>query len=296
MKPLIFVCIVLKVLLNYCFAQQYVDVQIKYAPKLALSPGPNLVLLINQFDCTKTTLKDQKAIDVIKAGIYTSIKYAGEQLKQLPEVKVINLVDSAQLTLNTDSINLLALKYHASYVLMLKGFKADFAVTYDTNMLINYNMLVKVNFVLFESNGIYFKKLNGETEDPLPMASLLASLHVYPAIKKNKKIIIISARHAVLDALQDYLPNNISRPLYTDKIFAPANIQMTTGNFKAGCTLLTPFLQDSDALTVYKAAYNLAVAYEGDGDIEKAIDMAKLSLAKVYNPFAANLLEDLQKE
>jgi hypothetical protein len=45
-----------------------------------------------------------------------------------------------------------------------------------------------------------------------------------------------------------------------------------------------------------KAAYNLAVVYEAQGDIDIAIDMAQLSLDKNKNRFATMLLTDLKGE
>jgi hypothetical protein len=289
--------------LGGCDVEQYVNVPVSYTPKLVFNPGTTSILLINQFEINKTKINNDKKLGVIKAGAFTAIKYAEAQLKELPNVKVTSLVDSAAFALNTDSIKFLASKYHVNYVLALKNFNADIVLGTIEGSQAYYNTNVEVNFVLYgvEGNTILAKKLNGKTSDPQvggEFPGLLGSIIIHPTVRGSKSSINISAQNATQYALQDYLPYSIAhnRPLYNDKIFQPAIKEILAGNFEKADTLLTPFLKNSNALIVCKAAYNLAVVYEAEGDVVLAINLAQQSMDKYRNEYAMVILQDLQTE
>jgi hypothetical protein len=186
-------------------------------------------------------------------------------------------------------------------VLALKDFKADIVQNFDVNLNANYNTNVETDFVLYAADGIYYKKLNGKSEDPrseVVYPGLWAALILRPTIKGSKAYIATSAQSATQQALADYLPDIIkhNRPLFGDPPFQPAIKELMAGDYDKADTLLKPFLADKDQVIVYKAAYNLSVVYEGEGDISLAIDMAKLSLAKRWNQYATNIMADLEQE
>ncbi len=297
-KPAI---VVLLLLLSGCAVTQYVNIPLEYSPKLLFKPGNVTVLVVNQYDLSVAKNYTKRKLAALQAGAYSSVKYAETQLKQLPNTKTISLVDSAQFVANTDSIKLLVAKYHADYVLALNKFAASVDLGDVDNSAAYYNSNVQVEFVLYESDGVHFKKLNGqaiEAQPETPYAGLLGSLVIHPTVGGSKATINIAAQNATQNALQDYLPYHIMnpRPLYTDEIFGPAVKEILASNFDKADTLLKPFLKDANAVTVSKAAYNLAVVYEGEGDVDLAINMAKLSIKNARNQYAANLLEDLEKE
>ena len=286
-----------------CDVEQYVNVPVSYTPKLVFNPGTTSILLINQFDASNIKTSNEKKLGVYKAGAFTAIKYAETQLKQLPNVKVSSLVDSTAFAINPDSIKFLASKYHVNYVLALKNFNADIALSTIEGSQAYYNTNVAVDFILYEveGNAILSKKLAGKTSDPQSggdFPGLLGSLMIRPSVRGSKYSINIAAQNATQNALQDYLPYSIAhnRPLYTDRIFQPAIREILAGNFEKADTLLTPFLKNSNPLIVCKAAYNLAVVYEAEGDVVLAINLAQQSMDKYRNQYAMIILQDLQTE
>jgi hypothetical protein len=306
MKILKTIFTALFLLLSGCGVMQYastpyVNIPLEYSPKLLFKPGNITVLLINQYDLSTTKNYTKRKLVALEAGAYSSIKYAENQLKQLPNTKTISLVDSAQFVANTDSIKFLSAKYHADYVLVLNKFTASVDLDNIDNSTAYYNSNVQVEFMLYESDGIHFKKLSGQAiqaQPETPYAGLLGSLIVHPTIGGSKETINVAAQNATQNALQDYLPYHMSnqRPLYNDEIFRPAVKEILASNFDKADTLLKPFLKNGDTIIVSKAAYNLAVVYEGQGDVDFALYFANLSLKKAKNDFATNLLKDLENE
>jgi tetratricopeptide (TPR) repeat protein len=284
-----------------CSVPQYVSVPITYAPQRAFNPDSTTIVLINQFDAAQTGLTNKKKLDVIKAGAFSSLRFAEMQLKALSKVRVINQVDSTTFHLNTDSVPMIARRYRANYVLALKNFSADIVLDEVQSSIAYYNTNVTVEYTLYEDNGIYYKKLKGLANDPQSEGEypgLLGSLIIHPTVKGNKASIVTSAQNATFNALQEYLPNTIShnRPLYTDGYLKQPVVEIMAGNFDKAILLLEPHLKDNDVKLASKAAYNLAVIYESQGNIDKAIELAQLSLNKDNNPYATSILGDLKTE
>jgi hypothetical protein len=296
--------VILLILLYGCgvttnFSPQYLTFPLVYSAKFSFKPDTTTILLINRYSPDKKiTLRKLK---VLKEGAFTAIKYAKTGLSDLPHVKVINLVDAVSLNVNTDSISSLATKYHSDYVLALTDYGADIFLDGVESGSAYYNSEVNVKFTLFEGNGIYKKKLEGATniaQSIQPYLGLIPSLIIHPTIAGNKDSINSASKNAALVALQDYLPHTVTlkRPLYNHVLLKPALNEILAGNFDKADSLAQPFLHDKNPVIACKAAYNLAVVYEAEGDINGAIGMAQFSLEKYKNGYASALLNDLKKE
>jgi len=301
MKLLSRLLIIALFFLASCETAVYVSVPVEYTPATYFPKDSITIVLVNQFDVKGLKINNKKKIEAIRAGAYTAIKAAKNQLEQLHHMKVIMLVDSAGMKVNTDSIKLIARLYKATYVLSLKNFAASIDMDAPGYSPTFYNTDVSVNFLLYESNGIYYKKLNGVAVDPKSdklSEALLASISVNPSLGSNKTAIVATAAHAAQNALSEYFPYKIvhNRPLYTDKFLMPAVKQIQAQNFETADTLLRPFLKDKVKERKSKAAYNLAVALEARGYIEDAADMARLSGDTNYNEYATAILYDLKWE
>lgn len=301
MKLLTIACFACMGLLSACSVPEYVNVPVSYNPKYYLNPDSTTIVLINQFDVSQSKVSNKKTVNVLKAAAYTAIKYAGDQFSMLPHVRIINLVDSAAFTINADSVKNLALKYGANYVLALKSFDANIDLSAVQNKTAYYNTTASVDFVLYEGNGIYYKKLKGKTIDPqseTEYQGLVLSLLIHPTVKGNKLSINVAAQHAAQDALRDYFPYTIShnRPLYNDDFLQPGVKAILSGNYDKADSLLQPLLKHGNLEMAGKAAYNLAVVYEFMGDINSAMDMAQLSLDKYNNQYAVTILAELKAE
>jgi len=298
LSPVLFIALFF---LASCETAVYVSVPVEYSPRTYFPKDSITVVVINQFDVNKSNVNNKKKRAAIWAGAYTAIKTAKGQLEQLKQIKVINLVDSGDMKVNADSVKLIARQYKAKYVLALKNFTAGIDMDEPGSSPTFYTTNVSVNFLLYQSNGIYYKKLSGAANDPKPdklSESLLASISVQPSLGANKTAITATAAHAAQNALGEYFPYKIvhNRPLYTDKFLMPAVKEIQAQNFEKADTLLRPFLKDKVKEHISKAAYNLAVAYEARGYIEDAIDMARLSSNTNYNEYATAILYDLKQE
>jgi len=280
----------------------YITVPVNYSARSYLSKDSSTLLVVNQFNISDTSAKNQKRNEVIKAEAYSAIKYAESQFKQLPKVKVISLIDSAAFTANADSIHQLASKYKADHVLALKNFDAGIVVIKLPGTEPYYSTSVSVNFKLYESDGLYYKKLAGTDSDTMPDLRYRSNAHNasgnYPPIEKYKAFIDSTTITATQNAIQDYFPSSIShdRPLYDDRFLRAAVKKIYANDLDGAIALLKPELQNPDRKKASKAAYNLAVVYEGKADIEQALAMTRLSIKKHDNPYASAILEDLKKE
>lgn len=285
-----------------CGAPLYVSVPVEYTPRAYFGKDTTTIAIINQFDADALKIGNKRKLAAIKAGAFTATKSAGALLSQLQHVRTINLVDSTDFKPNNDSVKLIAEKYKANYVLVLKNFSAGIGISDINNYTTSYNTNVGVNFLLYESNGVYYKKLNGAANDPKsdePYMGLLASIVLQPTVGRNKVAVNSSAEHAVQNALQDYFPYTIThnRPLYNDDFLMPAVKEILAQNLEKADSLLQPFLQDKDKQRASKAAYNLAVVYEAEGNIAAAIDLVQQALAlNNQNSFAAEIQGELQNE
>jgi lipopolysaccharide biosynthesis regulator YciM len=68
------------------------------------------------------------------------------------------------------------------------------------------------------------------------------------------------------------------------------------GKFDIAYKILNPLIDGKDLKLASQAAYNLAVVYESQGDIDEALDLAKLSNQKQQNNYATVLIAELIKE
>jgi hypothetical protein len=287
--------------LSACEVTRFVPVQVEYSAKSLFRPDSTTILLINQFDLSNQKGYNKRQLAVVKAGIVTSIEYAQAQLIKLSNVKVINLVDTAGFVINRDSINDLALKYHADNVLALQGFAAGIDFSGMDNSTVSYNSNVRVNYKLFANGGAIYKQLEGTVNQALPdlpNLGFFGNLIVTPGVGSNRKSIVSLAQQATQMALQDYLPYTVThtRPIYNDDWLQPAIQQIYAGNYDEADTLLKPFLKDVNVKTVSKAAYMLAIVYESEGDVSLAINMAQQSIDKFNNFYAEAILNDLKTE
>ncbi|WP_428329940.1 DUF6340 family protein [Mucilaginibacter sp.] len=296
-------CLILLLFLSACGLAQLVTVPVPvdYTAKITFSRDSTTILIINQFDSNTLNISNKKKLDVFTAGAFTAARTAENSFNTLRHVKVINMVDSVAFKVNPDSVKTLALKYHADYVLVLKNFAAKIGLTEVAGGTAYYDINAEVDFMLYESNGLFYKKLKGTVDDPQsdrPDVGLLGNLLIHPTVKGNKSAFTSAATHAAQNALQDYFPYTIThdRPLYNDDYLKPAVKQILAGNLNKADSLLTPLTHDVNPEIAGKSAYNLAVVYEAKGNIEGAIDMAQQSSDKKKSDYATAILADLKQE
>ncbi|HJP62323.1 MAG TPA: DUF6340 family protein [Mucilaginibacter sp.] len=277
----------------------YITVPINYTARYFFARDTATILVINQFDVKSVKDSSGKKPEVLAGAAFTSVKFIGSQLDLLPHIRVISLVDSLNFPVNTDSIKNLASKYKATHVLALKSFDANIVPTADQTGEKNLNTSISVDFKLYESNGLFYKKLHGTASDIIPDAKYKPQTDgAQPSISQYKAIVDTSSESAAMDALKDYFPSSVShdRPIYTDHFLTKGVEKLYAGDPDAAIKFLEPYLQDKNAKKASKAAYMLAIAYETKGNIEKAGEMATLSLNKFNNPYATTMLQDLKDE
>ena len=288
MKLFKLICILFVACLTSCTVIQYATVPVDYAPKLVFNQDTARILLVNKIAFDSTKINKRKLV-ALKAAAYTAVVGAEKELKLLPGVKVTSLIDSIPFNTNPDSVKQLAATYKANYILTINDFNAGLVldnVQYDGNAQVAYySTKAMVNFTLYESNGVYFKKLKGTAEEPQD--------------GRFGYSINAVARYAALDALKDYLPYTITnqRPLYSQGEQLSAGVkQILAGRFDLAYKILNPLIDGPDPKLASRAAYNMAVVYEAQGDIDEALALAKLSNQKQQNDYATVIIAALIKE
>ncbi|WP_290308139.1 DUF6340 family protein [Mucilaginibacter flavus] len=293
------------VCLASCNVVQYVTVPVNYGPKTGFSLDTSTVVIVSRFNPdTSSKVKDPRRISVLKKMGVTALSTAANQLKYLPKVGIINLVDSVTFIPNADSVKVLAKKYKANYVLELNDVSAGVytETSYNQGMAYTYYATkVKTRFSLHESNGVYSKKLSGmaEVQQDEGYGGGFSSMFYRPTYRSTIPALNRAIADATLDAFKDYLPYSITndRPLYGGGDMLESSVNhIKAGKFDLAYNILNPLIDGPDKKLASKAAYNLAVVYEAQGDIEEALKTAKLSNDKNRNDFANALIVDLMKE
>lgn len=183
-------------------------------------------------------------------------------------------------------------------MLVLKSYYADIVLDETTNN--DYKTYALANFLLYENNGLYYKKLNGRGSDPLTKLQYMKTQSAGPYDQAGQAPAPInhSAAHAAQDALKEYFSYTLthSRPMYDDDFLLPAIRQLQTSNYNMADSLLRPLLADGNRVRAGKAYYALAVVNEAKGNFAAAIDFARLALKMdPENEYATGILGDLQQ-
>lgn len=295
------ICALAALGLAACHVDYVISVPVNYAPKLELGRYDIKVILVNRFTVDSLDIKNKRKRDVLKGGVYSAIAMAAKQLDMLPRIKTTILADSVSLTADTTPVKKLAEKYNANYVLTLDSLRADIPMTLEDSTEI-YHTVVNTKFTLYESNGNYFKVLRGKANDfhsESHYYGIFAALLVHPTIKGNGPAISQSAGNAAIDAIKDYLPSTLTnqRQVYADNDSLKAAIShIAAKRYNEAFKILNPIIDGPDLKLASHAAYDLAVLYEAQGDIEEALKAAKLSNEKQPNFRANAIIPDLEKE
>jgi tetratricopeptide (TPR) repeat protein len=300
----LFVC-----LITSCGVDSYLVTTKNHAPELTLHGDSARILVVNTFDFGRLGLKSQKKLDVIINGGYTSVNYAAARLKTLKGLTVINLTDTNHTVIAVDSIHKLIERYHADYILALDYFNAGFDAenfqdhvdesnknkTYKTA---DYSLKVAANYNLYDSGGNVYKHLNGSASDYKTTQQIPGTLLVglfAPGIRSNASNVDLSGIHATDDALRVLFAYTTTknRALYNNDELGEAVAEIRSNNFSKADSLLKPLIAGQDKRLAAKAAYNLAVVYEAQGNIKAAVAMAQTSLDKNDNNKARVLLDEI---
>lgn len=266
---------------------------LNFPAKAFFRPDTNTILLINRADLGKMQLS-LPDMETAAAGAYTALKYAGEQLSQLPHVRIINLTDSLNFSLTTDSVAALANRYHADYTLALVAYRdsVSFVSTYLNRDY--YDNMVNLKFTMYLGKGDLYKNLPGADtlRSKWRVREIIATEQAHQTVDLGKDYIIGASENAAFNALRDYLPYNEteSRPLYANAKLAPVANAIMAGRLDQAIQLSQPLLNDVNPVVASQAAYNLAVVYESQGDLDKAMNMAELAISKSKSRYAGALI------
>lgn len=282
-----------------CEMPLYVAVPTAFEPTSFFNQDSTTIVVINQFNADSIGISNKKKISAIRSGAYMAISAAGKRLAQLPHVKTINLTDSAGFKADTGSVKLIAKKYRAAYVLVLKSYYADIVI--DENSNNDYKTYSIANFLLYENNGLYYKKLNGTGQDHQTKQQYMKMLStgLYDQSAQSPAPVNYSAVRAGQDALKAYFSYTLThnRPMYDDDFLLPAIRQIQTSNYAKADSLLRPLIKDGNRVRAGKAYYALAVVKEAKGDFGAAIDFARLALKMdSENEYAPAILDDLLQQ
>jgi len=301
LKNLFAICVLVAMGLPACSVNYEITVPVNYAPKLELGHNETKIVVVNRFTVDSVANKNKRKRAVLKGSAYSAIATVAKQLDMLPRIQTTVLADSVNLIADTTPIKTLAEKYNANYVLTLDSLSADIPVELVDTMEV-YTTVVNTRFTLYESNGKYFKVLRGKAKDfhsESRYYGIIAALLVHPTVKGNGAAISQSAGNAAIDAIKDYLPSTLTnqRQLYADNDSLKVAINhMIAKRYNEAFKILNPIIDGPDLKLASHAAYNLAVLYEAQGDIEEALKAAKLSNEKQQNVKATAIIPDLEKE
>lgn len=301
MKPLSLLFIGILFGLSACQTPFYVSVPLKYAPTSYFKKDTTTIVVINRFDMDNLKIDSKQKLSAMKAGALTAIKAVTMKLGSLRHIKTICLADTAGFKTDTGSIKTIAQKYKADYVLALTSYDSGVTTSSTPSPTISYDIYASVNFLLYEGNCVYYKKLNGTARNPETneqYTALTTAGFYNQNATQNGAPVNSAVGLAAQDALKEYFPYTVTykRPMYDDDFLLPAIRQIQTSNYAKADSILRPFIRDSNRVRAGKAYYALAVVKEAKGDFGVAIDLARLALKMdSENEYAPALLDDLQQ-
>ena len=279
---------------------RFFNFTLNYQPQLVFAADTTVIVLTNRFDIGKFKIKNTKKLVAMRKSAYASIDGAANRLYSLGKVKVINLADSATMAVDTSSTRFLTSRFHADYVLTLDNFTVSVDLMPGEDHTNNY-MLARatLSFTMFDRSNKALKKVQatGDATHGSNYVGLMTSLLSNPTLHGNQQLVETAAANAAANALREYLPHTVThqRLVYDQKELDPAVRLMLTGHYYQACELLKPLLDNENIKLASKAAYDLAVVYEAEGNIDDAMDMARQSLAKKKSWNSASTLIDSLK-
>ncbi|MCC9137700.1 DUF6340 family protein [Pontibacter silvestris] len=147
----------------------------------------------------------------------------------------------------------------------------------------HYALYVKSKWTLYDSTGTVLDQVELEDNEYYQSREVVSGLlAIGPAISNAGETIKKLAQYTGYDYWQRFYPQQINkeRNIYVTKILAPAALLMQQEKWAQATELLLPIATDTHSKDCIKAAYNLAVAYEGMGKPKEAAHWAALSESK----------------
>ncbi|MBC3538199.1 DUF6340 family protein [Rufibacter sediminis] len=161
----------------------------------------------------------------------------------------------------------------------------------------HYSLLLTTQWALYDQTGALLDSTHVTARKPYVFNEKMTKemTLVGPALENSLETVHSVALANGQAYAQRFFPKAIvvHRPYYRTGALAPAAEWIEIRNWKEAAELLLPLAQDASPSTAAKAAYNLALMSEAQGNLEEAKQWAQLA-ASAGNRLARKMLSDLK--
>jgi hypothetical protein len=289
--------VVLLVISTSC--STYIYFERALPPEIVPSEKKNTIAFLNVFDYTKLTYTNENKIEVNIAGINKVEEGLEQAFAENPDFKFLvfdTLVEgraSASFAndIIPDSVSIICREAKANLVLALEAFSTYFdqvieVEEYDDgskSRTAYFTLIVKAGFTLYNATGVRVdRNMITESEMYLSRPALTGIYAIPPSLVKASGEINKLALAAGKDYVGRFYPSSekVSRKLKTGKEFTDAVAFCRFGNWPEAVKALMPLTESTNPKISGKAAYNLSVVYEAEGNASMSEYWLKKSLGQ----------------
>jgi hypothetical protein len=282
-KPVTVAAVVLLIILTSCSTYVYFDRALP--PEIVPAEKKNTIAFVNLFDYTKLTYTNENKIEVNIAGINKVIEGLGQAFSEDPDFsfQIFDTLVEGHASagfvsdISLDSIRIICREANANLVLALEAFSTYFdqaieVEEYDDgskSRTAYFTLVVKAGFTLYNNAGSRVdRSMITESEMYLSRPALTGIYAIPPSLVKASGEINKLAMAAGKDYVNRFYPSSetVTRKLKTGKEFTEAVTLCKYGNWPEAIKALMPLTESTNPKISGKAAYNLSVVYEAEGN------------------------------
>jgi hypothetical protein len=275
--------LVLLLILTSC--STYVYFERTLPPEIVSAEKKNTIAFLNLFDYTKLTYTNENKIEVNISGINKVEEGLEQAFAGDPDFEFLvfdTLVKGRASAgfindISPDSVRIICREAKASLVLALEAFSTYFdqvieVEEYDDgskSRTAYFTLVVKAGFTLYNATGVRVdRSMITESEMYLSRPALTGIYAIPPSLVKASGEINKLAMAAGKDYVGRFYPSSetVSRKLKTGKEFTDAVAFCKYSNWPEAIRALMPLTESTNPNISRKAAYNLSVVYEAEGN------------------------------
>ena len=267
----------------------YLQIQKTRPPEITLNDDERSLQFVNFYDYNRLDFDNEERTMVYISGVNQLIEGIKRTFGQNPDFVLfaddslvrgkarVNFEDP----LAPDSVKFFCSKNRTDMLLALEAYD----IYYDKDIVVNededgkksktadYYLVVRPGLTLYDKNGNIINSSLLYAEEYIDSRSvILLDIAIRPSYAKRKEEIDRMSFDLGTDYINKFYPTDYleSRSFYTGKNFKPIIPYMQQHNWQQAIDMLLPLAASSDPKEARRAAKNLAVAYEGKGDMESA--------------------------
>ena len=274
-------------LTSSCYS--FLQIPVNYSPEIVLKGQGKSIQYASFYDPSQLDFENDKRVAVYASGA-EKIKEGLMNTFQTNDDFTLYPLDSAvsghayayfsdsltpgmvrhYCSLNNTSLLLALEAFNVSYD---KGVEATTDDEGKKKKIVHYILVTEACLSLYDGNGQLINRSNMSEQEYIDSReAIFLDVAIRPSFANKQKEVDRMAYKIGSEYVSKFYPKTISeqRKYYTGKTFAEVTPYMVSQNWDKAIKLLLPMAESSDPKMVKKVSQNLGVAFEGQGNYERA--------------------------